>query len=324
MDEVRQKTLMLSVIFGDQEALTRLRSTAADSNAAEAERRLAVQTLVEVRAPGLVPLLHQLVVDAKVRGLALRGLAGFNDPATPDVILKLYASFSEADKSDAVTTLASRPEFAMVLLEAIEKGRVPPRDLSAFTARQIMGFKNKALTDKLNQVWGSIRPTAGDKTELLRKYKAMVPPDALAKADRSQGRLLFNKTCAQCHVLFGEGGKIGPDLTGSQRANPEYLLTKLLDPSAVVNKDYQVSVIVTTGGRVLTGIVTKEDDKTVTVQTQNELLKLAKSEIDERKKTGQSMMPEGQLAMLSEQEVRELIAYVAGAEQVPLPAPKKD
>jgi putative membrane-bound dehydrogenase-like protein len=317
--EARQKALMLSVIFGDQEALTQLRTTASGASAAEAERRSALQTLIEVRAPELVPLLQKLVADPKLRGQALRGLASFNDPATPDIILKQYASFSDADKTDAVTTLASRPDYAMALLDAIGKGQVPPRDLSAFTARQILGLKNPKLSARLNEVWGSIRPTAGDKAALLSKYKTMVPPGALAKADRSQGRALFAKTCAQCHLLFGEGGKIGPDLTGSQRANPEYLLTKLLDPNAVVAKDYQVSVIGTTSGRVITGIVTKEDDKTVTVQTQNELLTLAKSEIDERKKTGQSMMPEGQLAMLSEKEVRDLIAYLAGAEQVPLP-----
>jgi len=317
--EIRQKALMLSVIFGDQEALTQLRTTAGAASAAEAERRSALQTLIEVRAPELVPLLQKLVADPKLRGQALRGLASFNDPGTPEVILKQYASFSDADKTDAVTTLASRPDYAMTLLDAIGKGQVPPRDLSAFTARQILGLKNPKLSARLNEVWGSIRPTAGDKAALLAKYKVMVPPGALAKADRSQGRALFAKTCAQCHVLFGEGGKIGPDLTGSQRANPEYLLTKLLDPNAVVAKDYQVSVISTTSGRVITGIVTKEDDKTVTVQVQNELLTLAKSEIDERKKTGQSMMPEGQLAMLTEKEIRDLIAYLAGAEQVPLP-----
>jgi putative heme-binding domain-containing protein len=275
--------------------------------------------MIEVKAPELVPLLHQLVADPKVRGAAIRGLAGFNDPATPEVILQQYAACSDADKTDTVTTLASRPEYAMALLDAIGKGKVPRRDLSAFTARQILGFKNKPLSDKLNEVWGTIRPTAGDKAALLSKYKTMVPPDALAKADRNQGRALFAKTCAQCHLLFGEGGKIGPDLTGSQRANPEYLLTKLLDPNAVVAKDYQMSVIGTSSGRVITGIVTKEDEKTVIVQTQNELLTLAKSDIEERKKTEQSMMPEGQLAMLSEQEVRNLIAYLAGAEQVPLP-----
>jgi putative membrane-bound dehydrogenase-like protein len=317
--ELQQKALMLSVIFGDREALTRLRATAADGSAAEADRRQALQTMIEVKAPELVPLLHQLVADPKVRSAAIRGLAGFNDPATPEVLLKQYAACSDADKTDAVTTLASRPEYAMALLDAIGKGKVPRRDLSAFTARQILGFKNKPLSDKLNEVWGTIRPTAGDKAALLSKYKTMVPPDALAKADRSQGRALFAKTCAQCHLLFGEGGKIGPDLTGSQRANPEYLLTKLLDPNAVVAKDYQMSVIGTSSGRVITGIVTKEDEKTVTVQTQNELLTLAKSDIEERKKTEQSMMPEGQLAMLSEQEVRNLIAYLAGTEQVTLP-----
>jgi putative heme-binding domain-containing protein len=147
----------------------------------------------------------------------------------------------------------------------------------------------------------------------------VVPPDALAKADRVQGRAIFAKTCAACHTLFDAGGKIGPDLTGSQRANPEYLLTKLLDPNAVVAQDYQMTVIETVNGRFISGIVTKEDGKTVTVQTQNELLTLPRGDIQERKKTGQSMMPEKLLEPLSDTEVRDLIAYIAGSGQVPLP-----
>jgi putative heme-binding domain-containing protein len=153
----------------------------------------------------------------------------------------------------------------------------------------------------------------------LAKYKSLVPPDALAKADRSHGRALFVKSCANCHVLFGEGGKIGPDLTGSQRTNADYLLTKILDPNAVVAKDFQMTIIETTSGRVLNGIVVKENEQTLTVQTQNEAITLPKSDIQERKKSDLSMMPEGQLGMLSDVEIRDLIAYLAGPGQVPLP-----
>jgi putative heme-binding domain-containing protein len=153
----------------------------------------------------------------------------------------------------------------------------------------------------------------------MHKYKSLVPPAALEKADRAHGRAVFAKTCANCHALFSEGGKIGPELTGAQRANPEYLLTKLLDPNAVVVQDYQMSIIETTAGRVINGIVIKDLDKTITIQTQNEQITLPKSEIQERKKSQLSMMPEGLLAPLSDVEVRDLIAYLGGPGQVPLP-----
>src|SRR6185437_9304720 len=97
-----------------------------------------------------------------------------------------------------------------------------------------------------------------------------VPSNVLKNADRKHGRLLYSRTCASCHTMFGEGGKIGPDLTGSQRSNPEYLLTKLLDPSAVVARDYQMTVFTLANGRVLGGLVKEENDKTLTLQTQNE------------------------------------------------------
>ena len=99
------------------------------------------------------------------------------------------------------------------------------------------------------------------------------------------------------------------------------MLTKVLDPSAVVAKDYQMTVFTLADGRVVNGIVKEENDKVVTVQTQNEVLRLNKADIDSRKQSAQSMMPDGQLAMMSDVEVRDLIAYLAGADQAPLPKP---
>ncbi len=319
--EIREKVLQLSVIFGDAQALAALRQTAENPTADATARRNALQTLIEKRPADLLPLLRKLVGDRTVCSLALRGLASYSDPQTPQLILEHYTAFPEAEKADAIATLASRPAYALALLDAMEKGRVPRLDLSAFTARQLLAFKDKELTERLTKVWGSIRPPSAEKATLLAKYKAMVPTDALKNADRKHGRLLFTRTCASCHTLFGEGGKIGPDLTGSQRTNPEYLLTKLLDPSAVVARDYQMTVLMLTNGRVLSGLVKEENDKTVTLQTQNEVVRVDKNDIEERQRSQQSMMPDGLLTSLSPTEVRDLIAYVSGSGQVPLPAP---
>jgi putative heme-binding domain-containing protein len=319
--EVRTKAMQLSVLFGDPEALAALRKVAADAKAAEEPRRAALQALVDRRAEGLLPLLRDLVADRVLRRPALRALAGYADPTTPALLLRLYPSFSEAEKADAVATLASRAEYALALLDALEKGTVPRRDLSPFTARQLLALRDARLTERLNKVWGTLRPPAGDKAALLARYRALVSPDKLKKADRARGRLVFSRTCATCHTLFGEGAKIGPDLTGSQRANPEYVLTKVLDPSAVVARDYQMTVLTTTAGRTLSGLVKEEDDKRIVLQTPTEVLRIPKGDVESRERSSLSLMPDGILAPLSDVEIRDLIAYLAGPGQVPLPKP---
>jgi putative heme-binding domain-containing protein len=278
-----------------------------------------LQTLIEKHPTDLPVLLRQLIADRTMRRPALRGLAAFNDPSTPAVILRLYAKFSDAEKVDAIATLASRLKYALALLDAMEKGKVARRDLSPFTARQLLGLGDKALTVKLNKVWGSIRPPDKDKAALLARYKALILPKLLKKANRSHGRLVFARTCASCHTLFDAGAKIGPDLTGSQRANPEYILSKVLDPNAVVARDFQVTRITTANGRVISGIIKEETDKTVSVQTPNEIIRLAKEDVEQRTRLTVSLMPEGQLTQLSDVEIRDLIAYLAGPGQVPLP-----
>ncbi len=88
------------------------------------------------------------------------------------------------------------------------------------------------------------------------------------------------RTCQQCHTLFGVGGQVGPDLTGSNRADLDYVLSNVLDPSALIGKDYLAHVIATTDGRVLTGIIRAEDKDTITLVTANETITLPKSDVD--------------------------------------------
>src|SRR5439155_25433260 len=242
-----------------------------------AERTNGLQALLTKRSPDLLPVLHALFREPAMRGTAIRGLAAYDDPMTPTRILQDYASLTDTEKTDAIQTLASRPTYAKALLDAVEQGTVARRDISAFTVRQIQALKDKSLNARLEKVWGAIRPASQEKAGLMAKYKALLTPDYLKSADRSNGRLLYSRTCASCHVLFGEGGKIGPELTGSQRANLDYVLENVLDPSAVVPADYQVTILQTKDGRVITDIIKAETDKVVTVQTQNEMIQLQRN-----------------------------------------------
>jgi putative heme-binding domain-containing protein len=317
--EVRERSLALSVLFGDPQALAELRRVVEDGKADASARGRALDTLLDKRADGVPQLLRRLLDEPALRRAALRGLAVYDDPETPKLILSRYAKLTEAEKPDAVAALASRPAFALALLEAMAKKQVPTADLSPFLARQILAFKDRDATARLKSVWGTVRPTAKDKAVLLKRYARLGTTEQMKRANRGHGRAVFAKTCATCHALFGEGAKIGPELTGSQRAKPEYILQKVLDPNAVVARDYQVTRVVLLNGRVLTGLVKEETDRVLMLQTPTELLRLLKSDIETRERQEMSMMPEGLLAPLKEDEVRDLLAYLAGDGQVALP-----
>ena len=129
---------------------------------------------------------------------------------------------------------------------------------------------------------------------------------------------MFAKTCAQCHALFGEGGKVGPDLTGSNRRDLQYVLENILDPSALIGKDYVAHVVATADGRTLTGIIRGEDKDAITLATANETLTIPKAEVEARRPSEASMMPDDLLKPLSDDETRGLIAYLASPGQTPM------
>src|SRR5262249_36437665 len=117
--EVRTRTLVLGALFDDPQALATLHQLVTDKTAAARTRQTALQTLIHKKNPDLVPVLHTLLADPTLRGPALRGLAAYQHPETPPVILRHYSSFTDQEKSDAVQTLASRPAYALALLEAV-------------------------------------------------------------------------------------------------------------------------------------------------------------------------------------------------------------
>jgi putative heme-binding domain-containing protein len=318
LPEVRERALALAVQFGDERAFTLLRKIVPDREQPLKERENALKTLLFQQKADLVPILHHLLEDSDLRGPAIRGLAAFDDPQTPMFLLKNYPKWNAAEKSDAIQTLSARSKYALALLDAIDAKAIPRADLTSYTIRQLQALKSKEVTDKLTKVVGEIRPASEEKTKLMAKYKADLKPDTLKKANLPNGRALFAKSCANCHRLFGEGGDIGPDLTGSQRTNLDYVLENVLDPSAIVAKEYQVTVIETKAGRTLSGIIKKESDAAVTVQLQNELVVVPKGDIESRLQTKVSMMPEGILEGLRLEEVRDLVAYLASPVQVSL------
>lgn len=307
----------LSVKFGDAKALAGLRELARDAKAEPAQRRSALESLLAVKDPKLVETLYELLTEERYRDLAIRGLAGYFDADTPRRILSVYKDLSLEEKKLALATLSSRAPYSAALLEAVGTGVIPAADLGGDVVRQIRSLNLPALNKRLTEVWGVARETSEDKATEIEQYRKLIAAKKPAP-DIHLGRAVFAKTCATCHELFGSGSNVGPGLTGSNRKELNYILENILDPSAVMAKEYQPHVILTSDGRTLNGIVKATTDTAITVRTATEELVIPKDEIDEMKLSDKSMMPDDQWRNLSDHEIRSLVAYLASPSQVPL------
>jgi putative membrane-bound dehydrogenase-like protein len=320
-DDPQTRTLarFLALTFGDPAATSAARADLADDRVSLDDRRALLAALLRIRDPALGATLQALLQAPGLRGEALRGLAAYDNPDTAEQILALYPTFGPADRRDALNTLAARPASAAALLTALGAKRVPSQDFPAEVIRQIRNLKVAALDAQLAKVWGTMRDTPADRAALIARYRYNLGISPNFVPDARLGRVVFARVCQQCHTLFGTGGTVGPDLTGSNRADRDYILSNVLDPSALIGNDYQAQIVATSDGRVLTGIVRAEDNDALSLTTANEVVVIPKKEIAERRTSTQSMMPDDIWAPLSEAEIRGLLAYLASPAQVPLP-----
>ncbi|HEV3022767.1 MAG TPA: c-type cytochrome, partial [Pirellulales bacterium] len=308
---MHEQATMLALVFGDPSAVADLRATAFTPASPPAERTAALEALIEQGSAELAPDLQEALGELILRRTALRGLAAVPHPATPQEILARYDELTAEEKQEALATLASRTDFALAMLRAVERKSVPRADLSAYVARQLHALGDARVTAQLRTIWGEVRDTPPQRKAQIARYKEWLTPAYLKNADLDNGRLLYVKTCQACHVLYGEGGKIGPDLTGSNRANLDYLLANIVDPSAEIGRDYRMSVVETKSGRVITGMITQRGGNRLTVQTATERIVLAEDDVEGVEESTLSMMPEGQLEQLTRQQVRDLVAYLS-------------
>lgn len=316
---VRRLAGVVAVRFGDPRVLPQLRAFLADRDADIAKRQEALEALVSSRDEGTPPVLHGLVDDPLLQKNAVVALAAIPHDATPKVLLDAYEGLADESRQAAIATLVSRPAWTLALLDAIDAGKVPRGDLSAFTVGRLAQSADAEVIAKLNDVWGTIRTTPEDRKADFEKWRGALKPAAMKAADLSHGREVFVKTCGTCHLLHGEGGRIGPDITGSNRADLEYLLANLLDPNAIVGRDYQTTTVITEDGRSIAGIVVKESPTSVTLQTPTEQVTVPLDDIESRVLSPQSLMPENQLGQLKPDEALDLVAYLRHPAQVPLP-----
>ena len=317
--ELKSCLVRLAGIFGDQSALAKLRGVVGNEGIAIEDRQAAMQSLASIAGGLTTGLLHELVASRNdLTSEALRQLVSSADETTPLLLLEMFQSLGQSQRVDAVAVMVTRRDWSLQLLAAIRAGSVEKESVNAFSIEQLRAFGDEGIDAAVDQFWPA-DSTAAQKVQEISRLRELMTRDYLKKGDASRGRLLFYQTCFKCHQLFGEGGRVGPDLTGSGRKQVDYLLSNLLDPSAEVDAAYKLTTIITTAGRLYSGFVIYQDDRVVRLRTQNADVQLQMKEVDEIIPTNKSMMPEGMLRELNDGQIQDLFLYLSGEKQVPLP-----
>ena len=310
--KVGQLSTEIAQHFGDTEAAKNYMAALKNPSTSGEQRKKALQALASQQRPELVKELPGLLNDAGLTLDVIRAIAAFDNEPLGKLLLEKYPSFDQKEKAEAIQTLSSRPKYGWLLTQAISKKTIAKSEIPTYVARQL----RRVVGSGFVEVWGPIDHVAFDE-KAYKKYRTLLTDQSVASASPVNGKLIFKNTCGPCHKMYGEGGIIGPELTGSNRANLDYLLSNILDPSGEIQDDYKMVVVTTRDGRTYVGNVAKETERQVTLRVVGQdAVVLNKSDIQTRETTPTSMMPSGLLEALSDKQVTDLVAFMRTVRQV--------
>ncbi len=298
--------------LGNQQAYDSAVARLADRQEPQAVRLAFIAAIGQAGGPDaparLTPLLDEGQADA-IRTAALAALEHFADDAIAVEILSRYPKFNAALRTRSVSLLASRATWSRALVAAVAAGQLDAKDVSVDQVRQMLAHGDDMLAQAIEARWGKIRSaTPGEKMAYVPVLGRVLNA---GKGDLDSGQKLFVKHCGNCHMLHGEGNKVGPDLTSADRKNRDALLLNILDPSGYVRPEYVAQTAVLDDGRVLTGLVIESSAQEITlVDAKNQKTTLARGEIEQIQPSPLSLMPERLLETLEPQELRDLFGYL--------------
>ncbi|RYD30981.1 MAG: c-type cytochrome, partial [Verrucomicrobiaceae bacterium] len=300
----------LGTLFRDPAAINATRAVVADETAVSEARIAALRTLTTIRDPGSLELAKGMLGKQGLHAAAVERLAVETDPSVAALLLQRLPSLSMTDKTVAIDSLISRPGWASLLIGEVASGKLPADSLSPYQVRQIRSLKIPELAAEITRLWGERKDASKQKIHAANVWKLYLTPKNLSQADKVKGKEIYAQYCGTCHKMYGEGGTVGPELTGGGRDNLDYLLANILDPSEVVAKENQLSIITMKDGRTLSGMIRASDDRTTTLQTLAEKLTLPTADIAKTETLPTSLMPEGLIDSIPREQVRDLIGWL--------------
>jgi putative membrane-bound dehydrogenase-like protein len=271
-----------------------------------------IEILGQAGHPQTQPVLLGLLDPAQpkqVRMAALTALQNFNDTRVASAVLDLYAQMDADLRKRARDLLCGRPNWSAVLLEAVESNRISRQDVPLEQVRQILLHGDNSLNARVTRLWGAISPlTSFEKQQSIARIMRILKTGT---GDAAKGKAIFQQTCVICHRLHGGNFTIGPDLTAYDRTDLNFLVPNIVDPSASIRPEYATYTLRTKDRRLLSGPLVESSPQAVTIEDGTARITVPRAQIDRLEASPISRMPEKLLDPLSEDQVRDLFAYLA-------------
>ncbi len=308
----------LAIALQFREPITAAVAEAFDKTS-KVDRRVALLGMLNfVNDPALVDSALEVLKSSQevepVRLAALQLMARFDEPRIADELIELHrTATSDSLKSQLRDVLLSRPTSARSWLSAVDRGIIQASSTSIEQVRRVALHGDSQLDALVTKHWGKLQGSTRE--EKLAEVRRLNNDLRAGQGDILEGREVFKKHCAVCHQLFGEGKKIGPDLTTANRQDREFLLISLVDPSSVIRKEFVSVVVQTTSGRVLAGLPIDRGDNSLTLADSKAEIQIVDSaEIEELHDSPISMMPDNLYLQLKPIELRNLFAYLQSSQ----------
>jgi putative heme-binding domain-containing protein len=317
--------LTMALWWRDAKAIEAARKIVADPSAKAPVRVALLRGLADARIEGNAEAFAALSGDANapilLRQVAADALGAMNNAQAAQALVRQYADMPADLRPMALNALTRSVAAAQALLAAVQDKKIPATDVTSNHVRQIMALNNADLAQRVTSVWGKVKTERDpERVKVVEHYRQVVNA---GKGDAVAGWAVFQKTCAQCHTIYGQGGQVGPDLTGVGRDDLTAVLTNVLDPNLVIGKPYFVHVARTKSGTVFSGLLVEESADRIVLKDQTKTEAINRKDLDKLVVPEISMMPEGLEKTLSDQEFRDLVAFLLTREppaQRPPPA----
>ncbi|MEX2174703.1 MAG: c-type cytochrome [Pirellulaceae bacterium] len=304
---------------GDAAAVAAALQTIADEAADASKRQALVVIFGTIEQPDCVPVLLGVLQKSRndaLRSAALASLQSYGEPTIGSTVVELYRDLPEQVRETAQTLLASRQSWAELLLAAVDAGQIDKTTVSEPTVRKLLLHESAAIAELCKKQWGELSGPSPD--ELRAEIEKLIGLIGGGSGNPYQGKQLYMAHCGKCHVLFAQGGQIGPELTGYKRDDLRGMLLNVVNPSVEIREGYENYIVRTADGRTLTGFIADQDANVVVLRgADGQNLSLARDDIEDLRASRQSLMPDAQLKALSDQQVRDLFAYLRSTQPLP-------
>jgi putative heme-binding domain-containing protein len=304
--------IRLLMRLGRPAAYRRAQSLAADPRAASTLRVTMLEALGEMGSIEIRDVLFKLVDSGQptaVQLAAVDALGRFDHAGIGADLVERYPRMTGQLRSRTRGVLLARPSWVGLLLTAIEKKRIDVRDVSPDELQGLARFNDPGLAARIRKLWGRVQPPTAE--EKLAEVRRLTNDLRAFSGNATAGKALFTKHCGNCHKLHGEGATIGPDLTSANRKDRQFMLVSIVDPSAVIRKEYLAWTVQTIDGRVRTGMIIEENAGRITlVDAKTEKTTIPRNQIEKIEESTTSLMPDNLLKDLKPQELRDLFAYL--------------